>query len=80
MDVPSTRELDCLETAGHTFEIIALEKIHDLWRCRMAIDGVVAPEFYEPHAHVLGLTSAEFLRYMQSQALGMLEYSKGRIN
>jgi len=46
----------------------------------MAIDGVVAPEFYEPHAHVLGLTSAEFLRYMQSQALGMLEYSKGRIN
>lgn len=77
---PSNRELDVLETAGHSFEIITLEPAGEMWRCKMAIDGVIAPEFYEPKAHVVDMNTDDFLRYMQSQALGMLEYSRGKVN
>jgi hypothetical protein len=71
----SNRELDTLETSSHIFEIIRLEKVSDFWRCQMAIDGIKAPEFIEPHAHVAEMHSDEFLTYMKSQSLGMLEYS-----
>lgn len=71
----SNRELDNLETKSHTFEIILLEKQNDFWRCQMAIDGMLSPEFIEPHAHVVEMNSEEFLTYMKSQSLGMLEYT-----
>lgn len=71
----SNRELDSLETSSHVFEIIRLEKVSDFWLCQMAIDGRVSPEFIEPHAHVVELNGEDFLNYMKSQSLGMLEYS-----
>jgi len=70
----SNIEISRTETAGRQFEIIRLVKEHDYWRCQMAVDGMPAPEFIEPHAHVADLNGEDFLVYMKSQALGMLQY------
>lgn len=60
------------EIAGHTFEIVKLEKVGENWLTRFAVDGVLYPTFYEPHANVAKLPGDEFLDYMKAQALTMV--------
>ena len=72
------RELDIFETAGHTFDIVRLEKNSNFWICQIAIDGVLRKEFLEPAENVADLNSREFETYIKAQAIGMPPYGQTR--
>lgn len=65
-----------MEVSNHRFAILHLEKQGENWLAAFAVDDVVCPPFYEPHANVVEMSSEEFLTHMKSQALAMYEYSR----
>jgi len=65
-------EINALETAGHRFELLKLEKAGENWFVQFAIDGRKYPPFYEPHVNVRNLSEREFLQHLQAQSLTMI--------
>lgn len=61
------------ELEGHVFEIIRLNKVGENWEVRFAVDGIPYPVFCEPHCNVARLKDDEFMDYMKSQALTMVQ-------
>jgi len=67
-----------LELAGHSFEIVKLYKNGQEWSAQFAVDGILYPEFLEPHVNVVDMREDDFLSYMKQQALTMAAYWQGR--
>ena len=63
-------EIDQLETQGHTFHRVHLQKKYDFWECQFAVDGVLRQGWIEPHSNVADLSDEQFLTYLHAQALG----------
>lgn len=64
--------INALETAGHRFELLKLERTGENWLVQFAIDGRKYPPFYEPHVNVINLREQEFMRHLQAQSLTMI--------
>lgn len=71
------KNVEAMEISGHSFDILKLEKQGENWLAAFAVDGELAPPFYEPHQNVADLKSEEFLIHMKSQALAMVSYGRG---
>ena len=65
--------LNALETAGHRFERLRLERVGENWLVQFAIDGRKYPPFYEPHSNVQHMKEQEFLRHLEAQSLTAMQ-------
>lgn len=66
------REIDAIETVGHSFIIHDIIPMFDYYKCDVVVDGVPREIWYEPieNCHHLGYGSPEFERYICAQSLG----------
>ena len=65
--------------SGCVVELLALNRVGDLWRVDAAVDGVKLPQpFYEPVGNVVDLDEAALMAYLKEQAIGFADYYRGR--
>jgi hypothetical protein len=65
-----------VDIQGHQFEILTLRREGEMWLAQFAIDGRKYPAFYEPYSNTVEMREEEFLPYMKSQSLAMMEYTR----
>lgn len=62
-------DLNRLETSGHKFELIRLERVGEYWLVQFAIDGKKYDPFHEPHSNVRNMNHEQFMLHLKAQSL-----------